>query len=192
MANRIRDVFVDNHRFDPHETELRIQVDVEDLTPTTVINGRLMGPRCVYRSTVEIAYPLVELERGAQIVLRVVIPEPSWWEPKTPFLYEGPLELWQDGEMCDRREISHGICTLGAGADGWWLNGRPFKLCGKSVELAFDETQARLWHDEGINTLLTEVDKPQSESDLWTLADRFGFFVMDKEGFAFLSPPETK
>ena len=102
MANRIRDFYVVNHRLDPHETELRIHVEVEELTPTTEIKGRLMGPRCVYRSTVEIAYPMRPVERIAysrRMELRVVIPEPSWWEPKTPFLYQGPLELWQDGQL---------------------------------------------------------------------------------------------
>jgi hypothetical protein len=110
MANHIRDIRIVNHRLDPHETELRITVEVEELTATTQIKGRLMGPRCVNRSTVEVAYPLREMERTEQsITLRVVIPEASWWETKMPFVYEGPLELWQDGVLCERREISHGI-----------------------------------------------------------------------------------
>ena len=40
------------------------------------------------------------------IELRVVIPEPCWWESNKPFLYEGPLELWQDGQFCERVQIS--------------------------------------------------------------------------------------
>jgi beta-galactosidase/beta-glucuronidase len=192
MANRIRDIHVVNHRLDPHETELRIHVEVDELTPMTQIKGRLMGPRNVYASTVEVAYPMREVDRGRAIVMRVVIPEPSWWEPKTPFLYEGPLELWQDGELCERSKISHGICNLQKGVDGWRLNGRAYVLRGKAVELQFDEAQARQWHDDEINTLLTGVDAHQSETDLWALADRFGFFVMDEGGFAFLAGPESQ
>jgi hypothetical protein len=122
MANRIRDVRIINHRLDPHATELRIVVEVEELTPTTEIKGRLMGPRSVNRSTVEVAYALRPVGQtflsaetpGRQECLphlefRVVIPEACWWEPKTAFFYEGPVELWQDGVLCDRREISHGI-----------------------------------------------------------------------------------
>src|ERR1043166_3181621 len=110
MANRIRDGFVVNHRLDPVETELHIWVEVEEVTPTTEIKGRLMGPRCAYASTIEIAYPLRPVPDEQQEIRylkrRVIIPEPSWWEPKLPFLYQGPLELWQDGELCERREIS--------------------------------------------------------------------------------------
>jgi hypothetical protein len=110
MTNRIVDVAVINHRLDPHETELRVHVEVENLTPTTEIRGRLVGPRCVGSSTIEIAYPMREVERTPNhVALRVVIPEANWWEPETPFLYEGPVELWQDGQRCDRRDISHGI-----------------------------------------------------------------------------------
>jgi beta-galactosidase/beta-glucuronidase len=187
MSNRIRNVHVVNHRLDPHETELRIIVEVEELTPTTQIKGRLMGPRNVYRSTVEVAYPLREVEHADSIVLRVVIPEASWWEPKTPFLYQGPLELWQDGILCDRRDLSHGIRNLQAAANGWRLNGRPFILRGQAVELPFDETQARQWHDDGINTLLTGIDKHPSDSDLGARADHFGFFVMDDDRFASMA-----
>jgi hypothetical protein len=110
MTNRIIDVTVSNYRLDPHETELRIHVEVADITSTTEIRGRLVGPRCEYSTTVEIAYPMREVERSPNhVVVRVVIPEANWWEPETPFLYEGPVELWQDGKLCDRRDVSHAI-----------------------------------------------------------------------------------
>ena len=197
MANRIRAVNVDNHRLDPHETELRVHVWVDELTPTTEIKGRLMGPRCVYRSTVEVAYPMRPVGQDAEsrhVELRVIIPEACWWEPKTPFLYQGPLELWQDGVLCERRDLSHAISNFNfqVGANGWENNGRPYALRGKAVDLSFDETQARQWHDDGINTLLTRVATSQSGSDLNALADRFGFFVMDADGFAWLSQTESK
>src|ERR1043165_73087 len=134
MLNQIRDVVVLNHRLDPVATELRIHVALATLTPTTQIKGRLMGPRCLYGATVEIAYPLNEIERDNHIVLRVIIPEPNWWDPQTPFLYEGPLELWQDGQFCERREIRQGIRSLQLTSHGLKLNGRAFVLRGKLVE----------------------------------------------------------
>jgi beta-galactosidase/beta-glucuronidase len=192
MANHIRAVRIVNHRLDPHETELRIHVELAEVTPKTQIKGRLMGPRNVYASTVEVAYPMREVERGTKIVMRVVIPEPSWWEPKTPFLYEGPLELWQDGQICARSRICHRICNLQNGEDGWRLNGQPFVPRGKAVELPFDETRARQWHDDGINSLRTGVDTPQSETALWALADRFGFLMMDEDGVTLQARPQPE
>ena len=73
----------------------------------TQVRGRLTGPRCPYTTTVEVAYPFREHSRdygeggSPRLTLRAIIPEPSWWDPQTPFLYEGPVELWQDGRLVD-------------------------------------------------------------------------------------------
>src|SRR5688500_9271975 len=104
MLNRILDAYVATHRADPADAELRVVVRTERITPTTEIKGRLMGPQSAFASTVEIAYPFRELARSDHILLRVLIPEPSWWTPSTPLLYEGPLELWQDIGRASWRE----------------------------------------------------------------------------------------
>src|SRR5260221_11284590 len=106
------------------------------MTATTEVRGRLMGPRCVYASTVEVAYPLraghgaPAPEANPRIIKRVVIPEPNWWDPISPFLYEGPLELWQDGELCDQRTLRHALRTLKIGSKGLRVNGQPFSIHG--------------------------------------------------------------
>ncbi|MSQ95665.1 MAG: hypothetical protein EXR98_14045 [Gemmataceae bacterium] len=176
MLNRIRDVVVLNHRLDPVETELGIHVLVETLTAGTELKGRLTGPRCVFSSTIEIAYPLRELERTDHVELRVVIPEPSWWEPETPFLYVGVLELWQDGEFCQRAVISHGMRWLQLTSKGLHLNGTPFILRGKIVEPTLSDSAARMLREQGYNALFTTVADPCLE--LWSLADRVGFLVV--------------
>jgi len=180
MANRIRDVHVVNHRLDPHETELRIHVELDELTPTTQIKGRLMGPRNVYASTVEVAYPMREVERGPAIVMRVVIPEPSWWEPKTPFLYEGPLELWQDGQLCARETLSHGVSNFRIGPGGLTLNGRPFVMRGKEVAPTISEAELKFLHEKEFNlvkvTFRNEIEWLNSQ--LFRLANRCGLCVL--------------
>ena len=176
MTNRIRDVVVLNHRLDPIETELHIHVKVDELTATTVFKGRLIGPRSAHASTIEIAYPLREFERSDHVVLRVVIPEPSLWEPKTPFLYEGPLELWQEGVLCERMTIRHGIRALQLTSKGLRLNGKPFGLRGKIVAPCFTECDAKTLRDAGFNALWTTVTTPAVEP--WNVADRAGFLLM--------------
>jgi hypothetical protein len=206
MANRIRDVHVVNHRLDPHETDLRIHVEVDELTCRTEIKGRLMGPHCVYLSTVEIAYPMREFQRVGQtflsadppgrqeclphIELRIIIPEPNWWEPKTPFLYRGPLELWQDGEICDRREISHGINRLVLTSEGLRLNGRPVVLRGKTVHSSMTDAEAEALHNDGVCLVISQWDEGLAD-----LADRYGVFVLvcssDLPGRSFLKHPSA-
>lgn len=176
MLNRIRDVVVVNHRLDPVETELAIHVLLEKLTPATELKGRLTGPRCAYSSTIEIAYSVREILRGDHIELQVVIPEPSWWEPETPFLYVGSIELWQEGEFCQRVPIVHGIRWLQLTSKGLRLNGRSFRLRGKIAQPPLTESDARNLHEKGMNAVLSTTPGPHLDSA--QVADRAGLFVI--------------
>ena len=115
MNNRIRQIEVRDRSTVPAEAEVWITVVPEQVTPATEVRGRLMGPRCVYAATVEVAYPLRPLptpsERGA-LAFRIVVPEPSLWDPMSPFLYRALLELWENGQCCDRATVIHGLRRL--------------------------------------------------------------------------------
>jgi beta-galactosidase/beta-glucuronidase len=113
MENDIKNVTVQTRRLDPVEAELELFVELETVTSQTKLQGRLVGPRCPGTTTIEVAYPLRERRRessdGARIVCRVVIPEPSLWEPQTPFVYEGIVELWEGATRCDQAQFSTGL-----------------------------------------------------------------------------------
>jgi hypothetical protein len=135
MTNRICRIDVSDHRLDPALAEVRLVVSPERIDAATTVRARLLGPRCQYSTTVEIVYhfqPIPETASDA-ITLRALIPEPSLWEPECPFLYEGPVELWQDGTRVDAWNISHGLRTVTLGPKGLRVNGRPLLLRGWDV-----------------------------------------------------------
>jgi hypothetical protein len=177
MNNRIQRIEVRDHCLDPATAEVRISVTVERWTPATEIRGRLMGPRCVYASTVEIAYPLRPLfpVRQEGLVSQVLIPEASLWDPQSPFLYEGPVELWQEGQRCNGVVVTHGLRSVGLGARGLRVNGRPLTLVGRRWTACSPE-EARELRRAGCNLLLAPVEP--ATLPLWDLADRAGFFVL--------------
>jgi hypothetical protein len=109
MSNRIRNVQVSQKRWDAAEAELWITVEPEHITPTTELRGRLVGPRSPGVTTVEVAYPLQPLPRpqaaSSQLTMRVVIPEPVAGRREQPYFYEGPVELWEDGQKCDQAPV---------------------------------------------------------------------------------------
>src|SRR5262245_50237038 len=112
MSNSIRGVEIIDESLTPAECVARVVVSVAKVTPTTEIRGRLTGPRCVYTATGEVDYPSRRLTQQAgpnQVLGRVVIPEPSLWDPESPFLYQGLVELWQDGQRCDQTIVPHGL-----------------------------------------------------------------------------------
>jgi hypothetical protein len=185
MENRIRRIEVHDRSLNPVSAEVWISVLPEHLTATTEVHGRLMGPRCLYSNTVEVAYPLRPLPLHQKppmpsgLTVRAVIPEASWWEPQCPFLYQGPIELWQDGQCCDRVILSHGMRSLQRKERGLCINGRPLTLHGRKIAACSDEEAAQLYQ-AGYNLLIAPV--AASSLAVWERADRFGFLVLGQLG----------
>lgn len=181
MSNRINRVVPKATRLNPAEAELCFSITPEHLTLTTQIRGRLTGPRCPYASTVEVAYAIREQSRASetevasQILVRVVIPEPNFWDPVSPFLYEGALELWEADECRDRWPVRQGLRALDLGPRGLRCNQKPLPLSGVRRD-CLTEADARRLHDSGVNTVLAREAAPELEE----MADRFGFLVIHR------------
>jgi hypothetical protein len=163
-------------RLDPAEAELTITVVPDAPAADEELRGRLMGPRNLFAETVEIAYPIKPLPHKDDLPrARVIIPEPNFWTPETPFLYLGPLELWQAGQCADRRQIVHGLRQLVFTPKGFRSQGEPFKLHGV-LRSVCSESDARQLRQAGCNLLLAPV--AAASAPIWDLADRFGFLVL--------------
>jgi hypothetical protein len=179
MSNRILRVQVREHLLDPAQAELWITASAEHVTPDTELRGRLAGPSCLYASTVEVGYPLRPFPRRPEglegLAARVVIPEPSLWEPQCPFVYQGTVELWQDGERRDQLQIQRGLRHLALGRTGLRMNGRPLVLHGRSLSECSEKQIAAL-RRAGCNLLLAATTDCLSQ--LLPLADLHGFLVL--------------
>ena len=134
MSNRILHVELRDRSVIPAEAEVHVAVVPERLDTRTEARGRLMGPQCRYASTVEVAYhlrPLLVPTGRPAIGLRAVIPEANLWSPETPYLYYGPVELYQDGARCDVVTVRHGLRACSVGPRGLRVNGRLTPLLGR-------------------------------------------------------------
>jgi hypothetical protein len=171
MTNRIVRVTLHDHSLVPASAEVRVSVVAERLDAGTALRGRLMGPRCRFASTVEIAYHLRPVEG---LTARVIIPEASLWEPETPHLYIGPIELWQDGVRADVVEVRHGLRRLDLGPRGLRVNGKLLALRGRRVESLTDAEALGL---RGAGYNLLAVDYTDATRHVWDVADRVGFLV---------------
>jgi len=181
MTNRIIQIQFRNHRLSPVEAEVWVTVVPDHVTPGTELRGRLTGPRCPYTTTVEVAYPLRPLSPPMEglpiLTMRVIIPEPSWWDPVSPFLYGGPIELWQHGQRCDVVQVQHGLRSFRIADQRLRFNGHPLMLDGTERALCSEEEALRL-RKAGLNTLLVPVRK--DTRGVWDLADRLGFLVLGR------------
>jgi hypothetical protein len=177
MENRILDIEFLDRSLDPATAEVHVFVRVAIRTPTTEIRGRLMGPQCKFASTVEIAYPLRPIATNDdRLAARVVIPEASFWDPQSPFLYGGPVELWQDGQRCGVVTVGHGLRQVRWGPRGLTINGRSIAVCAKRLAATVSDDEALGLRRAGYNLIIAPVR--EITAPLWDLGDRFGFAIL--------------
>ena len=145
-----------------------VDAEIEFMSPggPAEIRGRLMGPTCAVTTTIEVAYHL----RGN----RVIIPEPGWWDPQSPFLYHGPVELWQGGEKLETGRIRIGLRHTTWAGDQLVHNGRPVELKSQPIGSA-EEAVLHAARNAGFNAV--EVPAALAE-EACAIADRIGLFVI--------------
>jgi hypothetical protein len=159
------------HHLDPMRAEVRIR----SIPAATEFHGRLMGPRCRFATTVEVAYPFRRLETPGEFA--AVVPEPSLWEPAKPFFYEGRVE-WT-GPQGERKDARPRFCfrSIKVMPQGLLLNNQVLPLRCKDLTAAAGvpaENELLELRRRGFNALLTDA----SQVDLRDLADRHGFLVV--------------
>jgi hypothetical protein len=176
MANRLRQVRILNRSLSPAAAEILVLPESESVNAGTEVRGRLAGPTCPYSATIEVAYPLRPLAQPSPdepLARRAIIPEPSFWDPVSPFLYHAIIELWQDGTCCDRKTVTHGLRAVRIQAEGLLWNGKRLKL---HMLRSADLTEGDLpgLRRIGINGLL--LSRPWQT--LHAVADRLGFATL--------------
>lgn len=180
MLNQIRRVSVQDHSVIPAEAEVRVEVYPGWVDTGTAVRGRLMGPRCRYASTVEVAYrfrPLLVPTGRDSLLVRAIIPEASLWEPECPHLYEGVVELWQNETQVDVVPLRHGLRHFAMGPRGLRVNGKVVTLRGREVG-SLTEVEASVLRGAGVNLLMVPVE--EATRSVWDLADRLGFLVLGR------------
>jgi hypothetical protein len=179
IMNRITQFSVSDRSLSPAEAEIWILADAETVTPTTELRGRLVGPTCPYSTTIEVAYPFRPFAKTPPglppFSRRVNVPEPSFWDPIAPFLYVGIVELWQDGQCCDRRTFRHGFREAR-------IDGKRVIWNGREISLSFADRSDLAEADlpalriAGVNALVL----PGEAESLWRAAERLGFAVIGR------------
>ncbi|MGE3805821.1 MAG: hypothetical protein AB7K24_14190 [Gemmataceae bacterium] len=178
MNQSITSIHIRQQLRDLSEPELWISVAASGQADGLELHGRLVGPRCVYATTVEVAYPLrpfPRLPEGLPLLSRrIVIPEASYWDPQSPFLYEGTVELWQGNERRDGVSVTVGLKITTLSQRGVRLNGHIVDVQGCLASPTLEDA-GRL-RAEGLNTLIVPV-RPDN-GDLWEFADRIGLLLL--------------
>jgi beta-galactosidase len=115
---------------------------------------------------------------------------PRLWSPKTPALYKVLIQMIQNSKVVDEVEIIFGFRYFDFdAAEGFFLNGKPFKILGvcmhhdlgalgAAVNKQAIARQLKILKAMGCNAIRTAHNPPAPE--LLELCDKMGFLVMDE------------
>ncbi len=119
--------------------------------------GQVRGPRCLHAQTLPLTSPLVDLGPGPTLLARALIPDPCFWSPDLPAIYDVTVNLLRGTELLatTRREL--GFRSLGVRGRNFALEGKRFVLRG--VPTASTTTALpRAWHEAAAAYVAADAD----------------------------------
>ena len=110
------------------------------------LTGQVHGPRCLWAQTLPVSSLLVDLGPGPTLLARALVPDPCFWSPDLPAIYDVTVNLLRGSEVVAtaRREI--GLRALGVRGRHLALESKRWVFRGVMA----DSTTAQLprqWHD---------------------------------------------
>jgi hypothetical protein len=136
------------------------------------LTGQVRGPRCKLAQTLPVTSPLVDLGPGPTLLARALVPDPVFWTPDLPAIYDVTVNLLRGTEIIatERRQI--GLRSLGIRGRSLFLNGKRWVLRGvwTSSTTAISPQE---WHEVG-----AVYASDNLRSDRLTLASECGALTM--------------
>ena len=131
------------------------------------LSGYVRGPRCLHAETLPLTTPLVDMGPGKTLLAKASIPDPVFWSPDLPAIYDVNVNLLLGAEIIasERREI--GLRSLGVRGRDLFLGGKKWVLRGVSVR-STPPTRPWAWHAESAAYIAEDTDvEALDEASQW-------------------------
>lgn len=109
------------------------------------ITGHVRGPRCRLAQTLPVNANLVDLGGGPTLLARAVMPEPNFWSPDNPSIYDVTVNLQQHGKILATARRSVGLRALGVRDRRLHFEGKNWVLRGVAAASTIASHPAD-WH----------------------------------------------
>lgn len=94
------------------------------------LRGHVRGPRSALTRTLPASIPLTDLGPGPSALARALVPDPCFWEPGRPFLYDVDVEVCHDDRVVGALHQALGLRRLGIQGGQLLWESRPWALLG--------------------------------------------------------------
>lgn len=111
------------------------------------LTGSLRGPSCSIAATLPATHALVPLAPGESLLARAVVPEPSFWTPELPHVYQAEVTLRQGERAVASTRRLFGIRTLGSAGSKLIYGGKRWVLRGVCTDELPHAADWKAWHE---------------------------------------------
>jgi hypothetical protein len=136
------------------------------------LSGSLTGPTCTYAQTLPARFAFKDRGPGASVLAEAIVPEPCFWTPEMPHLYQAEVQLLQDGRALARAERPLGIRRLGVHNRHLIYDGKRWVLRGMQSG-ASPPIDLNSWHESDLAMIVHDPDDA-----LCREASHMGVFVV--------------
>lgn len=110
------------------------------------LSGTLSGPHCKYADTLPATYAFTNRGAPSWVSAEALVPEPCFWTPQMPQLYDAEIELREGGRVVAQAKRIFGIRRLGTGRHTLIFDGKPWVLRGVVADELL-HTELADWND---------------------------------------------
>lgn len=123
------------------------------------LQGMVRGPRNRLTRTLPAQVALHDLGPGPSLLARAVLPDPCFWAPGEPYVYDVHVELVRDRQVVASHDRVLGLRMLGVREQGLSLESKPWQLHGAADHSV---TQANWddWRRAGLARLVWNPNEP--------------------------------
>ncbi|MGD9637133.1 MAG: hypothetical protein AB7U97_27875 [Pirellulales bacterium] len=148
----------------PAETHVIVRLPPALVADGWSIRGQVVGPACMYSSTLQARIPLRERLSSNSPLSLAVVPDPCFWTPAMPFLYRVEVTLAHRGVELPPVVREIGVRPLATRGKSLLLEGKNWVLRGgheaSVANAVFDD-----WHDADLAMLVGQPgDKSCAEA----------------------------
>jgi hypothetical protein len=136
------------------------------------LNGTLRGPSCRYAKTLQATFSLADRGPGDSLLAEAIVPEPCFWTPEMPQLYQAEVQLRRYGEILAHASRIFGIRRLGTLRQKLMFDGKGWVLraVSRGEALPIELSQ---WRESDAAMLVREPD-----DELCERASRVGVLLV--------------
>ncbi len=120
--------------------------------------GSLTGPYCEYAETLTAKFSFADRGPGKSLLAMAVVPEPCFWTPEMPHLYQAHLQLKQGDKVLAEAQRRFGLRTLGIQGRNFFYDGKRWVLRGV-LSSDVPPTELAAWRDIDMVMLVRNPDE---------------------------------